>query len=117
MPAPSLLDLPKILNMKWGPFHGFTNEDGYIWVNMRHIFEEHGCTFAPLELAIEFSQETPIPEAKGVIPFTFHKYEGKNSAYPDFEIPHKSKFFLFKENMKSKIKSLHRKIYSYRYKK
>lgn len=112
-----LLGLPKKLNMEWKPFHGFTNEDGYICVNMRHIFEEHGCKFAPLSLAVHFSQEVPIPEAKSITPFTFHKYEGPNSKYPDFEMPHKSKFFLIKESIKSKLKALHRRIFYLTHKK
>src|SRR3989344_1627881 len=64
-----LLDLPKKIGMEWKPFHGYYNEDGYITVNMRHIFEQHGCKFAPLELAAQCSHETPIPETKGIIPF------------------------------------------------
>ncbi len=80
-----LLDLPKKLNMEWKAFHGFTNEDGYICVNMRHVFEEHGCKFAPIELAVHFSQEVPLPETQGIVPFAFHKYKGENRKYPDFE--------------------------------
>jgi len=67
-----LLDLPKKLDMEWKPFHGFYNEDGYISVNMRHIFEEHGCKFAPLDVAKHFSKEHEIPENKGLDTFAFH---------------------------------------------
>jgi hypothetical protein len=67
-----LLDLPKKLNMEWKPFHGFYNEDGYISVNMRHVFEKHGCKFAPLEVAVHFSKEHEIPENKGLDTFAFH---------------------------------------------
>lgn len=67
-----LLDLPKKLNMEWKPFHGFYNEDGFISVNMRHVFEEHGCKFAPLEVAARFSKEHEIPENKGLQTFMFH---------------------------------------------
>lgn len=80
-----LLDLPKMLRMEWKSFHGFYNEDGYICVNMRHVFEEHGCVFAPLEVAKYFSHETPLPETKGIIPFAFHRHQGENKKYPNFE--------------------------------
>lgn len=67
-----LLDLPKKLSMEWKPFHGFHNEDGFISVNMRHVFEEHGCKFAPLDVATHFSKEHEIPENKGLQTFMFH---------------------------------------------
>lgn len=67
-----LLDLPKKLGMEWKSFHGFYNEDGYISVNMRHVFEEHGCKFAPLEVAVHFSKEHEIPENAGLKTFMFH---------------------------------------------
>lgn len=99
-----LLDLPKKIGMEWKPFHGFFNEDGYISVNMRHVFEEHGCVFAPLEEAIFFSKEMPIPENKGVETFAFHKHFGENKKYPDFEKP-KGKFSL-KKFLIEKIKKI-----------
>lgn len=80
-----LLDLPKKINMEWKAFHGYTNEDGYICCNMRHVFEEHGCTYAPFELALKFGRETPLPENDDIDPFIFHKHEGWNKLYPDFE--------------------------------
>jgi hypothetical protein len=67
-----LMDLPKKLGMEWKPFHGFYNEDGFITVNMRHVFEENGCEFAPLEEAIYFSKENEIPENKDITTFCFH---------------------------------------------
>lgn len=67
-----LMDLPNKLGMEWKAFHGYYNEDGYISVNMRHVFEEHGCKFAPLEVAIHFSKEHEIPENKGLSTFMFH---------------------------------------------
>lgn len=79
-----LLDLANKLNLEWKPFHGFWNEDGFICVNNRHIYEEHGCKFAPLDVAKHFSHESPIPEVRGIIPFAFHKWEGANSNYPKF---------------------------------
>jgi len=67
-----LMDLPKQLNMPWKSFHGFYNEDGFISVNMRHIFEEWGCLFAPLRVAVNFSIEHDIPENDGLETFMFH---------------------------------------------
>ncbi len=81
-----LLDLPKKIGMEWKPFHGFYNEDGYISVNMRHVFEEHGCVFAPFDVAIHFGRETPLPENKNIQPFVFHKNKGENKKYPNFEL-------------------------------
>ena len=67
-----LMDLPKKLGMEWRSWHGFSNEDGYISVNMRHVFEEHGCVFAPLEVAVHFSKEHEIPENRELKTFAFH---------------------------------------------
>jgi len=78
-----LMELPSKLNMEWKAFHGYTNEDGYICVNMRHLFEEHGCKFAPLEVAAEFGREVTLPEHKGK-PFVFHRQTADNN-YPIFE--------------------------------
>lgn len=49
-----------------------TNEDGNICVHNRHIFEENGCKFAPIEVAKYFSYESPVPENIGIIPFGYH---------------------------------------------
>ena len=68
-----LMQLPKKLGMEWKPFHGYWHEDGFISVNMRHVFEEHGCKFAPLEVAVHFSKEYEIPENVGLSSFMFHK--------------------------------------------
>ncbi|MFA6524256.1 MAG: DUF5672 family protein [Candidatus Paceibacterota bacterium] len=80
-----LLQLPKKIGMEWKPFHGFYNEDGYICVNMRHIFEKNGCKFAPFEEALRFGKEMPLPENKGLKTFVYHKTIGENSCYPNFE--------------------------------
>jgi hypothetical protein len=79
-----LLDVPTKYNLEWKPFHGFTNEDGFICVNYRHKYLEDGCKFADLELAKYFSKETEIPENKNIEPFAFHNYIGKNNKYPKF---------------------------------
>ena len=46
-----LIDLPNKLNLKWEPFRGYYNEDGFICGMNRHIYEENGCKFAPLDVA------------------------------------------------------------------
>jgi hypothetical protein len=50
------------------------NEDGCIAVHNRHLFEQNGCRFAPVELASKFSQELNVPENYGIKPFGFHKF-------------------------------------------
>ena len=80
-----LMQLPKKVGMEWKPFHEYWNEDGYICVNMRHIFEKHGCKFAPFEEALLFGRETPLSENKGLKTFVYHKTIGENACYPDFE--------------------------------
>lgn len=67
-----LMDLPKKIGMEWKSFHGFYNEDGYISVNMRHVFEEHGCKFAPLDVSVHFAKEHEIQENVGLKTFMFH---------------------------------------------
>ena len=82
-----LLTLPKQIGMEWKPFHGFYNEDGFIAVNMRHVFEQYGCRFAPLEVAKYFGREYDVPENMDIDKtFTFHKPVGRNAIYEDFEI-------------------------------
>lgn len=82
-----LMDLPKKLGMEWKSFHGNTNEDGYICVNMRHVFEENGCKFAPFEEAVKFGCETLLPEHADVPnPFVYHRHNNFiNEVYPNFE--------------------------------
>lgn len=79
-----LLKLATDLNIPWQPFHGYWNEDGFICVNNRHIYEQNGCTFAPFEEAIHFGREVPLPENININPFCFHRYEGPNNQYPRF---------------------------------
>lgn len=79
-----LLDLANGLQLPWEPFHGFWNEDGFICAKNKHIYEEHGCKFAPLEVAKYFAHEFPIPEIEGIKPFAFHKWQGANKDYPCF---------------------------------
>lgn len=88
-----LMDLPAKINMEWKPVHGWYNEDGFICCNNRHIFEEYGMKYAPLEVAVRFGHETMIPECEGIRPFVFHKWAGTNKQYPDFR---KKQLFLKK---------------------
>jgi len=79
-----LLDLAIDLPLEWKPFHGYYNEDGFICVNNRHIYKEHGCKFAYLDVAKYFSHETMIPEISGIKPFAFHRHYGTNNIYPNY---------------------------------
>ena len=77
-----LLDVPNKVEVPWEVnnsdfykmppgvvnYHG----DGNVCVHNRHIYVEQGCEFAPVEVAVKFSQETRIPECEGIIPFGFH---------------------------------------------
>ncbi len=60
-------------NFYWMP-EGVVNyhEDGNVCVHNRQIFIEQGCKYAPVEVAVRFSQETRVPECDGIIPFGFH---------------------------------------------
>ena len=53
---------------------GSYNEDGNICVHNRHLFEKHGVKFAPVDVAVRFSQELQVPESEGIVPFGFHCY-------------------------------------------
>lgn len=79
-----ILKLPSELNLKWDADAGYFHEDGFLCAVKRHILIENGIEFAPLDIACKFSHETPIPEIKGIKPFVFHKWEGKNKHYPKF---------------------------------
>ena len=79
-----LIDLPVKLNLEWKPFHGYYNEDGFICVNYRHIYKEHGMKFADIDVAKYFSHEVMIPEITGIKPFAFHRHFGTNSIYPKY---------------------------------
>jgi hypothetical protein len=68
-----LLELPTELNLEWRSYFGYYNEDGFFVCHNRHIFEEAGCFFAPLDVAKYFSHESSIPEIENIIPFGFHK--------------------------------------------
>jgi len=67
-----LLNIPIKLNLPWKSFHGFYNEDGFICAMNRHIYEDNGCVFAPLDIAIKFSFEHSIENNINVKTFGFH---------------------------------------------
>ena len=79
-----LMELPSKIKREWKPFHGWYNEDGFICCNNKHIFEQYGMRYAPLEVAIRFGQEAMLPEGEGITPFVFHKWAGDNAKYPNF---------------------------------
>lgn len=76
------LDVPNKVEVPWetnnSDFYwmpeGVVNyhEDGNVCVHNRHIYLEQGCVYAPVEVAVRFSQETRIPECEGITPFGFH---------------------------------------------
>ncbi len=67
-----LMKLPTDLNLEWKEYYGNTHEDGFLCVHNRKVLEEHGCKFAPLEVAKYFSKEFEIPKNKGIDTFAFH---------------------------------------------
>lgn len=80
-----LIDLPVELNLEWKAFHGYYNEDGYICVNYRHIYLEHGMKFADIDVAKYFSIENQIPENVGVKTFAFHNKYFANQILNSFK--------------------------------
>jgi len=80
-----ILELPTKLNLKWENFIlNFENEDGYLCCQHKVLLESKGIKFAPLEVAIHFGRELPLPENKGISPFLFHKWKGENKHFPNF---------------------------------
>lgn len=83
-----LLAFPSEHNLPWVPVDdGYYNEDIFICCHSRNLMESYGLTFAPLETAILFGREHPLPENKGIEPFVFHKWRGENANYPHFISP------------------------------
>jgi hypothetical protein len=48
-------------------------EDGIICIHNRHVYEEAGNVFAPIEIALNFSCEQKVDEYIGKLTFGFHK--------------------------------------------
>ena len=86
-----LVNLAPSLGLEWKPFHGYSNEDGFICVNYRHEYLKAGMKFAPIEVAKYFSREEDMPENADVEkPFAFHMHNnfpkrGRNAQYEVFE--------------------------------
>jgi hypothetical protein len=77
-----LLRIPLNQKIEWnvneGTFYKHMNvgeqaEDGIICVHNRHVYESAGCSFAPFEVALNFSREQKIPENYKLQTFGFHK--------------------------------------------
>lgn len=79
-----LLEMPSKLNLKFEEFNNCKHEDVMLCVQYKKVLEEHGIKFADIEEAKYFSHEFELPELKGIEPFGFHKYRGKNKKYPKF---------------------------------
>lgn len=73
-----ILSLATELNLEWKSYFGYYNEDGFFTCHNRHLYEQNGCVYAPLDVAKYFSHEIQIPETVGITPFGFH---GKNNPY------------------------------------
>ncbi len=69
-----MLYAPFDMQLPWREYYGNTNEDGYLAVHNRHALEGRGLKFAPLELAVHFGKEAPIPENENLNTFAFHHY-------------------------------------------
>ena len=83
-----LLAYPAEHHLPWVPVDdGFYNEDIFLCCHSKNQMEADGLSFAPLEVAVRFGREHPIPENQGVEPFAFHKWRGENADYPRFLAP------------------------------
>lgn len=81
-----ILELPTKINMPWVPYNGDYNEDTQLTAHNRVLLEQHGITYAPLEVAVNFGREHVMPENKHVThPFVFHKYH--TPAHPNYNYP------------------------------
>jgi hypothetical protein len=67
-----ILSLATELDLEWKSYFGYWNEDGFFTCHNRHIYEQHGCVYAPLDVAAKFSHERPTSETIGITPFGFH---------------------------------------------
>jgi len=83
--------LPMATNLPWErvdvtpTYEGNFHEDNMFSIRWKHIFEEHGCKFPTIDVAVDFSRETELPENAHITePFCFHKWSGRNHIYPHF---------------------------------
>lgn len=94
-----LLAFPTEHNLPWVPVDdGFYNEDIFLCCHSKNLMESYGLRFAPLDVAVRFGREHPLPENRGVEPFLFHKWRGENASYPHFIAP--------KDRLKNAIRPL-----------
>src|SRR3990167_7294613 len=71
-----LLRAPTVLGLKFTDNgSGFWHEDGAICVYHGDTLVDAGIRFAPVEVAVKFSKELPVPELKDMNTFGFHRYE------------------------------------------
>lgn len=85
-----LMKYPAEHGLEWkAGFDGFYNEDIFLCCLYRTQMEADGLTWAPLETAVRFGREHPIPGNEGIEPFAFHKWRGENASYPRFKSPYK----------------------------
>lgn len=83
-----IMEYPLKHDLEWKPgFDGFYNEDIFLCCLYRTQMEADGLTWAPLDVAVRFGREHPIPENCGIEPFSFHKWRGENADYPRFKSP------------------------------
>lgn len=69
-----ILELPSRLGLEWRSYYGNTNEDGFLCVHNRKRLMDAGCTFAPFEVALNFSKEAELPENQNLKTFAFHTH-------------------------------------------
>ncbi|MCR5503125.1 MAG: hypothetical protein K6F53_08955 [Lachnospiraceae bacterium] len=85
-----LMNYPSEHAVKWEKvYDDMYNEDVFLCCHIRNEMEAEGMTWAPLETAVRFGREHPLPENRDVTPFTFHKWQGENAGYPRFLSPKK----------------------------
>ena len=101
-----LLKFPSEQQLPWESTHGFFHEDGFICTKINNLIEAAGMKFAPIDLAIKFSQETPLPEAKGIKPFVFHKWNGNNKVYPKFGSYNRFNYKYYLKRIKKHVENI-----------
>ena len=74
-----LMSLPRKNNWELRQQQGFYNEDGCINVYYRKEHLKEGIKYAPLDVAVKFSYETPIPENSygNIHHFAFHRHRSQ----------------------------------------
>ena len=83
-----LMEFPAAHAIPWVPVDdGFYNEDIFLCCHCRKAMEAEGLRFAPIEEAVHFGREHPLPENDGIEPFVFHKWWGENEKFPRFVGP------------------------------